>query len=176
MMLEVAKPDLESVRLTERRVRAVVRIQSLLTGASHGDWRKLPCDIDGLDARGLCIGPGDWLVVSESLTAAELRERWADDPSTTQLAIVDVTYDFVVLELAGGAAREVLAKGCGLDLHPERLPPGQCTRTRLAKIAVLIDCLEQSRFELYASRSYATYLRGWLEDAAVEFASRPSLE
>jgi sarcosine oxidase subunit gamma len=104
------------------------------------------------------------------MTADELSQRWFGAPSVAELSIVEVTYDYAVFELDGDVAREILAKGCGLDLYPEFFPPGHDTRTRLAKIAVHVVCLEMSRFDLYVARSYAAYLGDWLRDAAVEFA------
>jgi sarcosine oxidase subunit gamma len=70
----------------------------------------------------------------------------------------------------GSAARELLSKGCGLDLHPESFPAGHCARARFAQIPVVIECLEEPpRFEMTVARSYLQYLQSWLEDAAVEF-------
>jgi sarcosine oxidase subunit gamma len=67
-------------------------------------------------------------------------------------------------------ARELLSKGCGLDLHPRFFAPDQCARTRFAQIPVVIDCLNgPSRFELYVARSHLSYLHSWLVDAAAEF-------
>jgi sarcosine oxidase subunit gamma len=64
----------------------------------------------------------------------------------------------------------LLSKGCGLDLHPRSFPAGRCARTRFAQIPVVLDCPdEDSRFDMYAGRSYRQYLHEWLLDAAVEF-------
>ena len=168
-MLEVNMAAVHTVRLAERRLRAALRVQALSKAGQGGDSRELPCDIEGLDVRVLCIAPGDWLVVSESVTADELCRRWSAESAAPALSIVDVTCDYTVFELGGGVAREILAKGCGLDLHPERFPPGYGTRTRLAKIAAHVVCRDSNRFELYVARSYAAYLGDWLRDAAVEF-------
>jgi heterotetrameric sarcosine oxidase gamma subunit len=170
-MLEVNMAAVDTVRLVERRLRAALRVQRLSGG---GDSRQLPGSVQGPDMQVLCIAPGDWLVVSDAVTAAELCRRWSAEPAAAEFSLVDVTYDYAVFELGGGAAREILAKGCGLDLHPERFPPGDSTRTRLAKIAVHVACRESNRFELYVARSYAVYLSDWLRDAAVEFAPAPA--
>jgi len=165
-MSEVKMSAVKTVRVTEHRLRAALRVQVLSGADRWGDSRELPCGVQGLDVQVLCIAPGDWLAVSDTVTAAELSQRWSGEPSAPELSIVDVTHEYAVLELDGSAAREILAKGCGLDLHPERFPPGSDTRTRLAKIAVHIACRATQHFLLYVTRSYANYLAEWLEDAA----------
>lgn len=121
-------------------------------------------------ARALCLGPGDWLIVSDQHTASNLREHFEPDLSRQGLALVDLTDGMAVIEVYGPTTREVLSKGCGLDMHPRSFPPGRCARTRFAQIAVVIECLDaQPRFELTVPRSYLHYVHSWLADAAMEF-------
>lgn len=122
-------------------------------------------------ARALCVGPGDWLIVSEQHTASHLREHFEPDLSRQGLALVDLTDGLAVIDVRGPTAREILSKGCGLDMHPRSFPPGRCARTRFAQIAVVIECLDDGRlrFELTVARSYLHYLHSWLADAAAEF-------
>ena len=110
----------------------------------------------------MCLGPADWLLVSQMHFATEV--------SAQGLALVELTDGVAGLAVTGSAVRELLAKGCGLDLHPRSFPAGRCARTRFAQIPLVMDCLEASRFELYAARSYEHYLHAWLDDAAREFA------
>lgn len=120
--------------------------------------------------RVLCVGPGEWLIVSREHTASALREHLQPDLPNHGLALVDLTDGLTGLEVRGLAAHEVLSNGCGLDLHPRNFPPGRCARTRFAQIAVVIDCLDATpRFELHVASSYLQYLHSWLTDATVEF-------
>jgi sarcosine oxidase subunit gamma len=117
----------------------------------------------------LCIGPGDWLIVSSEQPVPRVRERVESDAAQQGLAIVDFTDGIASLEVRGPGVREVLSKGCGLDLHQRRFPAGQCARTRFAQVPVVIECLaEPLRFELTVARSYYRYLYVWLTDAATE--------
>lgn len=118
--------------------------------------------------RVLCLGPGDWLLVSQPHQAATLREQLEPAASRCGLAWTEMTDGLAMLEVSGAAVRELLAKGCGLDLHPRAFPPGRCARTRLAQIAVVVDCRAATRFELYVARSHAAWLHDWLADAASE--------
>jgi sarcosine oxidase subunit gamma len=52
-----------------------------------------------------------------------------------RLYAVDVSASRAVIELAGAQARAVLAKGCGLDLHPRSFTAGRCAQTVLARAA-----------------------------------------
>lgn len=52
----------------------------------------------------------------------------------------------VALRIEGTAVREVLAKGCGLDLQPHIFSEGFCARTRFAKPPTALDCRGLSCF------------------------------
>src|SRR5262245_3137883 len=70
------------------------------------------------EARILCLAPGNWLIVSPDRAAVSLRERLEPELAGKSLVLVDVTDAFASLEVRGPAARELLSRGCGLDLHP----------------------------------------------------------
>ena len=122
----------------------------------------------------LWLGPDEWLVTCPAgdvpLLQSSLREALAD----VHAAITDVTDGRVAFRVAGPSARDVLAKGTPLDLHPRAFPPGSCAQTLLAKSAVLIHLLEDDpargpSFDVYVARSFAHYLWTWLEDAGREY-------
>jgi sarcosine oxidase, subunit gamma len=140
------------------------------------EGRAFPSQV-GATSRGsvrvLCLAPGDWLIVSREHTASGLRQRLEPDLAGQGLALVDVTDAFATIEVHGPAARELLAKGCGLDVHRHSFVTGRCARTRFAQTPALIECIDDSpRFELSVARSYFDYLYSWLKDAAVEFEER----
>jgi sarcosine oxidase subunit gamma len=85
------------------------------------------------------------------------------------ISAVNLSDALSILRMQGRVAREVLSKGCGLDLHPHTFPAGRCARTRFAGLAVTLDCVQPERFELYVARSYSSYLHAWLLDAGAEF-------
>ena len=85
-------------------------------------------------------------------------------------AVTDVTGGQTVITLSGPRTRDVLAKGCPLDLHPSVLRPGDCAQTLLAKANVIIRCVDDSpSYELTVRRSFAHYARCGLHDAAQEY-------
>lgn len=136
-------------------------------------WTRAPAFMPGLlssvggGARLLALGPDEWLMISDSLGGPGLHGAVAALARSHGLAAVDLSQGMAGLELKGSAARDSLASVCGLDLHPRSFPVGRCTRTRLAQLAVVIECTHsEPRYELYAGASYLPYLKAWLEDAA----------
>lgn len=125
-----------------------------------------PADLaDG--PRALWLGPDEWLVVAadgEPLVAlrAALEGRHA--------AVVDVSDSRTVIALSGPRARDVLAKGCPLDLHPRVFASGRCAQTLLAKAHVILHQIDDApSYEIYVHRSCTDYLWSWLEDASTEY-------
>ena len=70
--------------------------------------------------------------------AASSSAACARRSSGSHHALTDVSDGLVTFTLAGPSARDVLAKGCPLDLHPRAFTPGSCARSLLAKADVLL--------------------------------------
>jgi sarcosine oxidase, subunit gamma len=129
----------------------------------------MPSDL-AADVRVLTLGPTEWLAVCDRIDATRLRERLDHHFAGQGITGVELSCGIKALRVDGAAARELLSKGCGLNLDPDSFPAGKSTRTRFAQLAVVMDCVDPSpRFELYVGRSYLAWLTAWLEDAAVEF-------
>lgn len=164
--------------------RVALRLKSWLPEHASGrrtvmlDGRQLPSQVGTTmpgQIRALCLGPGEWLIVSDVGGGSTVREHIEQELGQQGLALVDLTHGLAVLEVRRPDVREVLAKGCGLDLHPRAFAPDQCARTRFAQIPVVIDSLDEPpRFELYVARSYLAYLQSWLADSTAEFDASQS--
>ncbi|GAA0898190.1 MULTISPECIES: sarcosine oxidase subunit gamma [Streptomyces violaceusniger group] len=113
------------------------------------------------------LGPDEWLVVSEGpIDTAELRQALAGDPGS----VVDVSANRTTLELSGPAARQVLEKGCRLDLHPRAFGPGRAVSTTVGPVPVLLWQLDDApTYRLLPRSSFADYLARWLIDAMREY-------
>ncbi len=141
-----------------------------LSGESFGGGVSLIPPGLGGQANLLHLGPGEWLVVSDALDGWKLHARLTHHLERHSIAPVDLSCALKALRVEGPYARELLSKGCGLDLYPSSFPAGRSTRTRFAQLSVILHCTDPApRFELYASRSYLTYLQSWLLDSAAEF-------
>ena len=73
------------------------------------------------------------------------------------------------ISIEGRAARDVLRKGIPIDLHESVFTPGKFAMTGVHHTPVLLHCVSENRFELYAMRTFAFNVWKWLEDAALEF-------
>ncbi|MEU3851085.1 sarcosine oxidase subunit gamma family protein [Streptomyces sp. NPDC029554] len=115
------------------------------------------------------LGPDEWLVLSRADGAAlttELREALGPDPGS----VVDVSAHRTTLELGGPAARQVLEKGCPLDLHPRAFGPGRAVSTTVGQVAVLLwQVDDRPVYRLFPRSSFADHLGRWLIDAMAEF-------
>ena len=109
--------------------------------------------------RALWLGPDEWLLVSGEDIVGPLEDALEGQ----HCAIVDVSEARAVLELSGEGAIDILASGCRLDL--ETLRPGACAQTALARAHVLLEPREGGVWRLFVSRSFAVYMRAWIEDA-----------
>ena len=113
----------------------------------------------------LWLGPDQWLIVAHAVNAPVTAPELAGSAS-----VVDVGDLRAVFELAGPHARDVLAKGCAVDLHPRAFQPGDCALSALARIRVALhQPAADNAYVLYVERSYAQYLWDWLIDAMVEY-------
>jgi sarcosine oxidase, subunit gamma len=127
----------------------------------------------GLIARGradvICLGPTDWLAVALHPDPTIL-ERWLHESlEDSSFRATNVSQALLRIEVGGSDVRDLLAKGCALDLYPPLFPPGRAARTRFAGMPVIVRCTGTSSFELVVTQSYADYLIAWLEDAELEF-------
>jgi sarcosine oxidase, subunit gamma len=126
--------------------------------------------IDGAGRSVLWLGPDEYLVVTEAGSEAGLAESLRQALRDHHAAVTDVSDGRTTIEIAGRHARDVIAKGCGLDLHPRVFGPGRCAQTGLAKARVILRQTDPAPvFEIFVERSHAEYLWLWLKDATREF-------
>jgi sarcosine oxidase subunit gamma len=116
--------------------------------------------------RVLWLAPDEWLAVADG-EAPDLMLRLERAVAGRRAALNDLSSSRAVIELRGVGARDLLAAGCGLDLHPRAFAPGQCAQTQLARVPVILDQLDDApRYRVLVRRSYARWLVDWLIDAA----------
>jgi sarcosine oxidase subunit gamma len=134
-----------------------------------------PCTSAARDQLGaLWLGPDQWLLTCPANDLPGLLASLREALAGVHAAITDVSDGRVAFRVTGPSAREVLAKGCPLDLHPRAFPPGRCAQSLLAKAAVLIHLVDDvpergPSFDVYVARSFVHYLWTWLEDAGREY-------
>jgi sarcosine oxidase subunit gamma len=118
----------------------------------------------------LWLGPDEWLVIGPPRTGPELESRLRAAVDGGPAAVVDVSAQRTTILVAGAQARDLLAHGCPLDLHPSTFPVGRCAQTLLARARVIIAGVSaEPAYRVLVCSSYARYLAEWLVDAATEY-------
>ena len=116
----------------------------------------------------LWLGPDEWLIVAPD--GSDAGPRLAEALKNIHAAVTDVSESRTVIVLSGDHARDVLAKGCALDLHPDKFAVGQCAQSTLAHIHIILQMRSDvPEFDVYVHRSFAESMWLWLEDAAAEY-------
>lgn len=112
------------------------------------------------------LGPDEWLIVTPAAAAAELAGRLQKATSDTHASVNDISGGQVVLILQGAKCRDLLAKGCTLDLHPGAFAVGDCAQSGIARANVLLALVdEMPTFMIVIRRSFSDYLCRWLTHA-----------
>lgn len=117
--------------------------------------------------RVLWLGPDRWLLIGPTAPFGEWERRLAG--AAPHGGFNEVTFGRTTLRLRGPRIREVLAKGCPLDLDAGVFSAGRCAESLLGHLNVLLECRAVSTFEVTVTRSYGADLLGWLKRAAAEY-------
>ena len=123
----------------------------------------------------LWLGPDEWLLVGAPGSEAQLAEALSRALEGRFAAVTDVSANRTAIELAGPRARDVLQKGCSIDLHPRAFHAGRCAQTLLARAQVVLEQgTDEPAYRLFVRASLSAYLAAWLMDATMEFRADSS--
>ena len=136
------------------------------------------------DLRVFWLGPDEWWVVTPGdgpAMADKLRAALAGQKA----AVTDVSESRTCIHISGARARDLLSKGCPLDLHPRVFSAGRCAQSLCAKAMITLHQVADDgddttgsgpAYDVYVLNSFAEYLWLWLEDAAREYGLRVTAE
>ena len=113
----------------------------------------------------LWLGPDEWLVTGSSGTAPSIIQDLTRALAGAHASLIDVSANRAVIDLIGPGARDLLAKGCTLDLHPSRWRAGMCAQTTLGRTQVVLE-QRADRTRVFVRPSFADYLVDWLAAAS----------
>ena len=119
------------------------------------------------------LGPDEWLLSSTTETPEELEARVRAAVLPLGGSAADVSAQRIGLRLTGARVRDVLARGCSIDLHPRVFGRGSSAQTMLGQAGVVLLALSDAAddFVVLVRSSFAGYLADWLLDAALEFTT-----
>ncbi len=114
----------------------------------------------------LWLGPDEWLVRSQQPQAPIAEDKLVEALQGQFASAVDIGSGWTVLEVSGEKARDVMARGCPLDLHPRMFAPGQCAQSHYFKASIVLVPVADDTFEIVVRRSFADYFVRIMLDAA----------
>ncbi|MGX9888198.1 sarcosine oxidase subunit gamma [Streptomyces sp. NPDC002276] len=123
------------------------------------------------ELRVLWLGPDEWLVVGPPDTQRDVEGRIRAASGDEHVAVTDMSAQRTTLLVSGSRARDLLAHGCPLDLHPRAFGAGRCAQTTVARTQVVLVARDEpgAGFWVLVRSSFAGYLADWLLDAAAEY-------
>jgi sarcosine oxidase subunit gamma len=115
----------------------------------------------------LCVRPERWLLLGPPELPGATAALWQAACARAGAA-VDLSSGLTALHLSGPQVRELLSRGCRLDLDPEVFPAGSAAATIMAQVAVILAVLP-SGLVLLTPATTARHLREWLASTAKPF-------
>jgi sarcosine oxidase subunit gamma len=123
------------------------------------------------DGRLVWLGPDEWLLSSTGTPPEVLETELRAELRPAGGTAVDVSAQRIALRISGARARDVLVKGCSVDLHPRAFPPGSSAQTTIGLAGVVLLALGGDEFAVLVRSSFAGHLATWLLDAALEYTA-----
>lgn len=122
------------------------------------------------ESTALWLGPDEWLLVGPPGAQHDLESRVREAAGDEPVSVTDVSAQRTTLLVSGPRARDLLAHGCALDLHPRAFGPGRCAQTTLGRTQIVLVSRDEpgAGFWVLVRSSFADYLADWLLDAATE--------
>ena len=131
----------------------------------------------GVSCLSLCVRPGRWLLLTPPAAPGAAAADWQRHCAGAGAA-VDLSSGLAAGYLEGPAMRDVLARGCRLDLDPDVFPAGHAAATIVAQVSIILAALGPGLL-LLTPATTAMHLNEWLESAARAFGplarTNPSL-
>jgi sarcosine oxidase subunit gamma len=172
-------PDSAGVRL-ESSATDIVEIAALRGRTDEVDWlaRRLGLQLPevgrlvlGSSHMALSVRPDRWLLLSPPESPGAAAKTWTARCAGFA-AVIDLSSALTAFELSGPSAREVLARGCRLDLDPRVFPQGHAAATIMAQLSVILANLGPAMLLLTPSTT-ARHFGEWLRATGRPFGLEP---
>ena len=110
--------------------------------------------------------PRTWLIISNKENIIDIIKRKCSDEN---FAITDISHSRTVIQIKGVQAREVLKKGCPLNINEFEI--NNCAGSVFHGITIVVDCIYDNpdTFNLLTLRSFGESFYHHITDAALEF-------
>ena len=117
------------------------------------------------ETRILWSGPSNWLLVSAKKDILNSVQKICDDK---KFAITDLSHSRAIIELKGSNSKEILKKGCPINLN--EFKANNCANSVFHGITITIDMVsnDPETFRIFALRSFGESLYHGITDACLE--------
>ncbi len=118
------------------------------------------------ETRILWSAPRTWFVISKKENIINnIKEKCTDE----NFAITDISHSRAVIQIKGLQAREILKKGCPLNIN--EFKTNNCAGTVFHGISIVVDLIDNNpdTFNLLTLRSFGESFYHHITDAALEF-------
>ena len=115
----------------------------------------------------LSVRPDRWLLLSAHHAKDDNAASW-ERRLGGKAAVIDHSSGLAAFGLSGPSMRDLLARGCRLDLDPSVFPAGSAAATIVAQVPVILGAVSSGLLLLSPSTT-ARHLREWLAHAAAPF-------
>jgi sarcosine oxidase subunit gamma len=117
------------------------------------------------------VGPRRWLLVRDGADSDFAPGLAADLHGLAAVCLQSDAY--ALFQVAGPMARNTLAKGVSIDLHPLAFDLSSAAVTQAAHVGVILWQIDEAPvYELAVPRSYERSFWAWLGESADEFGPR----
>ncbi len=110
----------------------------------------------------LKLGPDEWLLIDTKNVSDSMVPRLANK----NFSAVDISHRNCGFVISGAGAANTLNAACPRDLSLAAFPVGTCSRTLFGKAEVVLYRTAKETFRLECWRTFATYVRDYLVEAA----------
>ena len=113
----------------------------------------------------LWSAPDIWLVVSSKESIVQTIEK---ECNSENFAVTNISHSRAIIELKGNNSKEVLKKGCPINLNEFKV--NNCANSIFHGITITIDMISENpeTFRIFALRSFGESLYHSITDACLE--------
>jgi len=118
------------------------------------------------DTRILWTGPNTWLAISKKESISKTIKKNFDSKN---FAVTDISHSRAIIQIQGFHSKEVLKKGCPINLN--KFEKNNCAGTVFHGITIVVDCINDNpnAFNLLTLRSFGESLYHHITDASLEY-------
>jgi len=114
------------------------------------------------DYTAIPLSPGQWMIVSAKANPKDFAEALRSKLKKNGY-VSEQSDARVIFSLSGSRVREMMQKGCRLDLHPSVAKKGWCAQTQMAQAGVIIHQVDDKpTYDILVYSGFAQHFAEWL--------------